>query len=262
MERGFGVGMRNEDVLVEIKGVSKTYKTSSGKNFLAIQECSFDIHEHEFVSIIGHSGCGKSTLLRMVAGLETYDTGQILLRGAEITGPSSERGMVFQEYALFPWRSVKDNILFGPELRNAGEDEKAEILAKYLKIIGLEKFENALPSELSGGMKQRVAIASVLANSPQIVLMDEPFGALDAQTRLSMQVELGKIWQETKKSVLFVTHAVDEAVYLSRRVVLMSARPGKIKEIIDIDLPYPRDFGSNEFNAYRKRLLDKIMVDH
>ena len=252
--------MSGEDVLVEIKNVSKTYKTSSGKSFLAIQECSFDIYEHEFVSIIGHSGCGKSTLLRMVAGLETYDTGQILLRGEEITGPSSERGMVFQEYALFPWRSVKDNILFGPELRNASEEEKAEILKKYLNIIGLEKFENALPSELSGGMKQRVAIASVLANSPQIVLMDEPFGALDAQTRLSMQVELGKIWQETKKSVLFVTHAVDEAVYLSRRVVLMSNRPGRIKEIIDVNLPYPRDFGSDEFNAYRKLLLDKIMV--
>lgn len=262
MERGLGVGMRTKDVLAQIKNVSKTYKTSAGKNFLAVQECSFDIHEHEFVSIIGHSGCGKSTLLRMVAGLESYDSGQILLRGNEITGPSSERGMVFQEYALFPWRTVKQNILFGPELRKASEEEKAEILSRYLKIIGLEKFENALPSELSGGMKQRVAIASVLANSPQIILMDEPFGALDAQTRLSMQIELGKIWQETKKSVLFVTHAVDEAVYLSRRVVLMSARPGRIKEIIEIDLPYPRDFGSLEFNNYRKLLLEKILIEH
>lgn len=262
MERRLGVGMKIKDVLVQIKNVSKTYKTSAGKNFLAVQECSFDIHEHEFVSIIGHSGCGKSTLLRMVAGLESYDSGQILLRGNEITGPSSERGMVFQEYALFPWRTVKQNILFGPELRKASEEEKAEILSRYLKIIGLEKFENALPSELSGGMKQRVAIASVLANSPQIILMDEPFGALDAQTRLSMQIELGKIWQETKKSVLFVTHAVDEAVYLSRRVVLMSARPGRIKEIIEIDLPYPRDFGSLEFNNYRKLLLEKILIEH
>jgi NitT/TauT family transport system ATP-binding protein len=217
------------------------------------------IGEHEFVSIIGRSGCGKSTILRMVAGLESYEQGLIELDGQQIHGPSAERGLVFQEYVLFPWRTVNKNIGFGLEIRNLPKAEIDSTVSKFVKLIGLNGFENSLPSEMSGGMRQRVAIATLHANNPKMILMDEPFGALDAQTRLSMQVELSRILMETQKSVLFITHSVEEAIYLSQRVIVMKAGPGTIQEIIDIDLPFPRDIASKGFNDMRTRLLNMLL---
>jgi NitT/TauT family transport system ATP-binding protein len=250
--------MANPNYL-SIRGLSKIFTSASGQRHLAVSEVDLSIGEHEFVSIIGRSGCGKSTILRMVAGLESYEQGLIELDGRQIHGPSAERGLVFQEYALFPWRTVSKNIGFGLEIRNLPKAEIDSTVSRFVKLIGLNGFENSLPSELSGGMRQRVAIATVLANNPKMLLMDEPFGALDAQTRLTMQVELSRIWLETQKSVLFITHSVEEAIYLSQRVVVMKAGPGTIQEIIDIDLPFPRDIASQGFNDMRTRLLNMLL---
>ncbi|HNX39843.1 MAG TPA: ABC transporter ATP-binding protein [Methanothrix sp.] len=240
--------------LLEIKGVSKLF-LADGKEMVALQDINLNIRFSEFICFIGPSGCGKTTLLRIIAGLEEASEGTVTLNGEPITGPSPERGMVFQEYSLFPWRTVMDNIIFGLELKGVSKDERTERARQYLKMIGLEKFESRYPHELSGGMKQRVAIARALVNDPKAILMDEPFGALDAQTRNVMQSELLRIWQEEKKTVVFVTHSVDEAIYLADRIVIMSARPGRIKDIIDIDLPRPRNRTSPEVNAIRDRIL-------
>lgn len=244
---------------LSVRGVGKTFVSSSGETHVAVGSVDLDIGEHEFVSIIGHSGCGKSTILRMIAGLEPCEQGRIELDGKPVQSPGAERGLVFQEYALFPWRTVRENVGFGLELRGVPKSELDSTVSRFVNMIGLSKFENSLPGELSGGMRQRVAIATVLANNPKMLLMDEPFGALDAQTRLTMQIELSRIWQETRKSVLFITHSVDEAVYLSQRVVVMKARPGAIKEIVDIDLPYPRDIASPEFTKIRAKLLHMLL---
>lgn len=244
---------------LSIRGVGKTFTAASGQKHVAVGEVDLDVGDHEFVSIIGHSGCGKSTILRMIAGLEPCEQGRIELDGRQVLGPAAERGLVFQEYALFPWRTVRENIGFGLELRGEARQQIDTTVSRFVEMIKLKGFENSLPWELSGGMRQRVAIATVLANNPKMLLMDEPFGALDAQTRLTMQVELSQIWTETRKSVLFITHSVDEAVYLSQRVVVMKARPGAIKEIVDIDLPYPRDIASAEFNNLRGKLLNMLL---
>lgn len=244
---------------LSIRGLSKTYESANGRRFQAISSVDLDVGEHEFVSIIGKSGCGKSTILRMIAGLESYSVGEIRLDGHRVAVPAPERGLVFQEYALFPWRTVRQNISFGLELKKMPAAQQEETVQRYVNLIGLAGFENALPSELSGGMRQRVAIATVLANDPKVLLMDEPFGALDAQTRLTMQVELARIWSEMRKCVLFVTHSVEEAIYLSQRIVIMKARPGCIHDIVKVDLPYPRDMSSVEFNALRARLLDYML---
>jgi NitT/TauT family transport system ATP-binding protein len=212
----------------------------------------------EFVCVLGPSGCGKTTLLRIIAGLEEPTGGTILLNKKEITDPGSDRGMVFQEFGLFPWRTVRKNIEFGIEIRKVEKEERRKISDKYIDLVGLKGFENSHPYELSGGMKQRVGIARALANNPEILLMDEPFGALDAQTRNLMQKELLRIWSETKKTVVFITHSVDEAVFVADRVVVMSARPGKIRYVFNVGWERPRDRASVEFASLRKKILAEL----
>lgn len=212
----------------------------------------------EFVCVLGPSGCGKTTLLRIIAGLEEPTGGTILLNNKEITGPGSDRGMVFQEFGLFPWRTVRKNIEFGLEIRKVEKEERRKISDKYIDLVGLKGFENSHPYELSGGMKQRVGIARALANDPEILLMDEPFGALDAQTRNLMQKELLRIWSETKKTVVFITHSVDEAVFVADRVVVMSARPGNIRYVFNVEWERPRDRASVEFASLRKKILAEL----
>lgn len=240
--------------LLEVKGVHKIF-LADGKEMEALHDINLSIRENEFVCFIGPSGCGKTTLLRIIAGLEEPTCGTVSLAGEQIKGPAPERGMVFQEYSLFPWRTVLNNVAFGLELKGVPSDERNARAMQYLKMVGLERFETRYPHELSGGMKQRVAIARALVNDPRALLMDEPFGALDAQTRNVMQSELLRIWEEEKKTVVFVTHSVDEAIYLADRIVIMSARPGRIKDIIEIDLPRPRNRTSPEVNLIRDRIL-------
>lgn len=240
--------------LLEIKNVSKLFR-ADGREMEALHDISLSIKENEFVCFIGPSGCGKTTLLRIIAGLEEPTSGAVYLRDVPIKGPGPERGMVFQEYSLFPWRTVLDNVAFGPELKGMQKDERQRRSRQYLRMVGLERFESRYPHELSGGMKQRVAIARALVNDPLAILMDEPFGALDAQTRNIMQSELLRIWNEEKKTVVFVTHSVDEAIYLADRIVMMSARPGRIKDIIDVSITRPRNRTSPEVNRIRDRIL-------
>jgi len=225
---------------------------------LAIADFDLDVEEGEFVCILGPSGCGKTTILRIIAGLESQTRGKILLNGKEISGPGSDRGMVFQEFALFPWRTVRRNVEFGLELKGIPPEERRERTQKFIELVGLNGFEDYHPYQLSGGMKQRVGIARALANQPAILLMDEPFGALDAQTRNLMQKELLRIWSETKKTVIFVTHSVDEALYLADRIVVMTARPSSIGQIYEIKWPRPRDRASPEFAALRKQILAQL----
>jgi NitT/TauT family transport system ATP-binding protein len=246
--------------LLEVKGVFKRFE-ADGQLMEALHDVDLIIEEGEFVCFIGPSGCGKTTLLRIVAGLDTPTEGTALLDGNVITGPGPDRGMVFQEYSLFPWRTVIDNIAFGLELKGMPQGERSALSRQYLKMVGLERFERSYPHELSGGMKQRVAIARALVNDPRAILMDEPFGALDAQTRNVMQSELLRIWQEERKTILFVTHSVDEAIYLSDRIVIMSARPGRIKDIIGIDLERPRKRTSLEVNTIRDRILEDLRAE-
>jgi NitT/TauT family transport system ATP-binding protein len=215
----------------------------------------------EFVCVLGPSGCGKTTLLRIIAGLEEPTSGKILLKNKEITGPGSDRGMVFQEFGLFPWRSVRKNIEFGLEIRKIPKEERKAISDRYIDLVGLKGFETSHPNELSGGMKQRVGIARALANDPAILLMDEPFGALDAQTRNLMQKELLRIWSEMKKTVIFITHSVDEAVFVADRIVVMSARPGKIKSIFNVEWERPRDRAGVEFASLRKKILAELEIE-
>jgi len=243
--------------LLEIKGLNKLF-WADGKEMEVLREINLSIRENEFICFIGPSGCGKTTLLRIIAGLEEPTSGTVSLAGDLITGPGPERGMVFQEYSLFPWRTVLDNIAFGLELKGVPADERRTQSRQYLKMVGLERFEARYPHELSGGMKQRVAIARALVNDPKALLMDEPFGALDAQTRNIMQSELLRIWEEEKKTVVFVTHSVDEAIFLADRIVTMSARPGRVKEVIEITLPRPRNRTSSEVNKIRDRILSDL----
>ena len=234
--------MAGEDraVKLHIENVYKEYKGEHG-NTVALNGVNLDIMENEFVCVVGPSGCGKSTLLNIIAGLHEATSGTCYLDGKPITDVGVERGVVFQQYALFPWQTVLKNVMFGPQMKRLPKAECEDIARKYIKLVGLEGFENAYPKELSGGMKQRVAIARAYANNPEVLLMDEPFGALDAQTRAQLQTELLKTWEEEQKTCFFITHDVDEAILLAQRVVIMSARPGRIKRIVDIDIPYPRD---------------------
>lgn len=241
-----------------LEGISQVFEKDGGQSTQALDNVSLDIKAQEFVCIIGTSGCGKTTLLRIIAGLDTPDSGKITLDNERITVPDPRRGMVFQEYSLFPWRTVMRNITFGLEMQGIGKKEAIEAADKYLKLVGLEQFKSSYPYELSGGMRQRVAIARALANEPKVLLMDEPFGALDAQTRNLLQQELLQIWDKKGVTILFVTHSVDEAVYLADRIVVMSARPGKIKEIINVGLPRPRDRTSHNANTLRERLLNML----
>jgi NitT/TauT family transport system ATP-binding protein len=226
---------------VALAGVGKTYRdAASGRQLRALEDISLTIAEGEFVSLIGPSGCGKTTLLKIMDGLLPFDEGSIEIEGRALTGPGPERAMVFQSFALMPWRTVRDNVGFGLRLRGIKGEEAAATVQRYVDMVGLRGFEDVYPEQLSGGMQQRVGLARALAVSPSILLMDEPFGSLDAQTRNLLQVDLERIWEVDNKTAVFVTHAMDEAVFLSSRVVVMSPRPGSIHEIIDVDLPRPR----------------------
>ena len=227
------------NIKVKIDGVRKVFNGRSGE-MVALNGINMDILDNEFVCVVGPSGCGKSTLLNIIAGLMEPTSGNVFVDGKKVQGTGVERGVVFQQYALFPWLTVKKNVEFGLRLKNLPEDEIEEIAMKYIRMVDLEKFTNAYPKELSGGLKQRVAIARAYAVNPEVLLMDEPFGALDAQTRTQLQSELLKTWQEERKTCFFITHDVEEAIILAQRVVIMSARPGRIKEIVEIDIPYPR----------------------
>ena len=231
---------RNLTPKVVIKDVKKVYEGRNGP-VVALNGANLEIQDNEFICVVGPSGCGKSTLLNILAGLLEPTSGEILVYGKPVEGTSVDRGVVFQQYALFPWLTVKKNVEFGLKLQKKSKEECEEIAMKYIKMVGLEKFTNSYPKELSGGMKQRVAIARAYAVNPSLLLMDEPFGALDAQTRTQLQTELLKTWEEEKKTCFFITHDVEEAILLASRVVVMSARPGRIKEVIDIYIPYPRD---------------------
>ncbi len=246
---------------LEVRNVTKAYISEEGE-IKALEDINLDVKPGEFLCIIGPSGCGKTTLLRMIAGLEYPTSGEIILDGKEVKGPSPDRGMVFQEFSLFPWRTVLKNVEFGLQMRNIKSKERHAIAERYIELVGLRGFEKHYPYELSGGMKQRVAIARALATEPSILLMDEPFGSVDAQTRNILQEELLQIWKRTKKTIIFVTHSVDEAVYLADRVVVMSARPGRIVECIDIDIERPRKRTSVEANVIREQLLRKLITEH
>ena len=229
------------NVKVQIKGVEKVYEGRNGKT-VALNGVDLDIYDNEFICVVGPSGCGKSTLLNIIAGLHEPSAGEVLVDGVKVEGTGVDRGVVFQQYALFPWLTVKKNVEFGLKLRkDLTPQQRDEIAMKYIKMVGLEKFVDSYPKELSGGMKQRVAIARAYAVNPSILLMDEPFGALDAQTRTQLQTELLRTWEEEQKTCFFITHDVEEAIILAQRVVIMCARPGRVKEIVDIDIPYPRN---------------------
>ena len=240
-----------------LKNVTRTF-ISKENAINALDKVNLEVKDEEFVCILGPSGCGKTTMLRIIAGLDKPTAGEVLLDGVRVDKPGQDRGMVFQDYSLFPWRTVIDNIAFGPEVFGVDKKERYESAREYLKLLDLEKFENSFPYELSGGMRQRIAIVRALINNPKLLLMDEPFGALDAQTRNIMQSELLRIWEKKHKTILFVTHSVDEAVYLADRIVVMSARPGTIKEIFNIDLPHPRIRTSQEANLIRDRVLKSL----
>jgi ABC-type nitrate/sulfonate/bicarbonate transport system ATPase subunit len=240
---------------VVIRGVSKRFQVGEVE---ALARIDATIERAAFVCLIGASGCGKSTLLRVIAGFEEPTTGEVLVEDKPVTAPGSDRGMVFQDYALFPWMTVRQNIGFGPRQRQLPRKEVEDIADEFVKLVGLERAANRYPSQLSGGMKQRVAIARVLANNANILLMDEPFGALDALTREQLQRELLQIWTRTRVTILFVTHSVEEAALLADRVLVMSAGPGRIESDIRIDLPRPRDVSSPEFNAVRRELAQRL----
>ena len=236
-------GEERRRVKLRIENVVKEYKGERGTT-VALNGVNMEILENEFICVVGPSGCGKSTLLNILAGLHEASGGTCYLDDEPIHGTDIRRGVVFQQYALFPWLTVLKNVMFGPQMKRMPRDQCEAIARKYIKVVGLEDFENSYPKELSGGMKQRVAIARAYANDPEVLLMDEPFGALDAQTRAQLQTELLKTWEQEKKTCFFITHDVDEAILLAQRVVIMSARPGRIKRIVDIDIPYPRDQGT------------------
>lgn len=248
---------------IKIQGLHKTYLTKTGRT-VALQNVDLTIGGDEFIALVGPSGCGKSTLLRIVAGLDRPTTGRVLLDGRAVTRPGPDRGMVFQSYTLFPWLTVAQNIAFGLREKRMPEKEQRAIVAGYIELVGLKGFENHWPKQLSGGMQQRTAIARALANDPEILLLDEPFGALDNQTRGLMQELLLGIWEREKKTVLFVTHDIEEAIFMASRVVVMSARPGRIKSDVAVELPHPRHYTiktSPEFSALKARLTEDIRVE-
>lgn len=243
-----------------IEGVSKIYADKK-RQVTALQNTSFTVKPSEFVTLLGPSGCGKSTLLKIVAGLEEPSSGRVLLDGQEVEGPNRDRGMVFQTYTLFPWLTVRQNIEFGLDVAGKSKKDRYDVSQHYIEKIGLKGFEQAYPSELSGGMKQRVAIARALANDPKVLLMDEPFGALDAQTRTVMQELLLDVWDESHKTIIFVTHDVEEAVFIGDTIYVMTARPGKIKARISVDLPPKRTYDlkvSEKFLDIKKDVLALI----
>ena len=246
---------------LSIDNVSLTFESRKADKVVALKDLSMEIPDKQFAVIVGPSGCGKSSLLDLIAGLRDTTGGQCRIDGTTIQRPGSDRGMVFQTYSLFPWLTVKRNIEFGPSINGVPKDEREERTVHYVKTVGLSSFEDAYPAQLSGGMRQRVAIARALANDPQVLLMDEPFGALDSQTRSIMQQLLLDIWEQEHKTVLFVTHDIDEALYLGDVVYVMSARPGRIMDTISVDLDRPRDYDvimSSEFIDLKRRIMTTL----
>lgn len=257
------MSVRNAKLLVE--KVSRSFPgVRGGAPVRALLPVDLNVAENDFITILGPSGCGKSTLLRIIAGLDHPSEGRVLLDGREVRGPGPDRGMVFQSYTLFPWLTVAENIAFGLREKGVPEAQRKEIVANYVQLVGLKGFENHWPKQLSGGMQQRTAIARALANDPEILLLDEPFGALDNQTRGLMQELLLGIWEREKKTVLFVTHDIEEAIFMASRVIVMSARPGRIKSDVAVDLPHPRSYTiktSPEFSEFKARLTEEIRVE-
>lgn len=249
--------VKEGETQIKIDHLRKVYRKDEVET-VAIDDFTLDIKKGELISIVGPSGCGKTTLLRMIAGLMESTSGSITIEGVPCVAPGPDRGMVFQDFALFPWRSVRKNVEFGMEVTGVPKEERHERAMKYIKMVGLEKFANSRIHELSGGMKQRVGIARALVNNPKVVLMDEPFGALDAQTRNIMQAELLKILKDSDQTIIFITHSVDEAVFLSDRIIILTKRPATIKEIVEIPWQRPRDRASPEFTALRKRILEEL----
>lgn len=252
-----GVTRPSGEVEVHIEDLVKVYQGQDGKVH-ALEGISFDIHEHEFVCLLGPSGCGKTTLLRTIAGFESPTSGRVELHGRAVTGPTTDLGVVFQEYLLFPWLTVRGNVMFGLKQQESTQRARERRARAMIELVGLEGFEESYPRELSGGMKQRVGIARALAVDPSILLMDEPFGSVDAQTRDRLHRELISIWQETEKTVVFVTHNVEEAVKLADRIVVLSSSPGRIREELEIELERPRKRTDEAFAAYQDRLMDLI----
>ena len=250
--------------LLSIQGVSRTFVSPKGQTTQALLPVDFDVAENDFVTILGPSGCGKSTMLRIVAGLDHPTSGRVLLGGRPVEGPGADRGMVFQSYTLFPWLSIEQNIRFGLRERGMPEAQQKERAAYFIAKVGLRGFEQHFPKQLSGGMQQRTAIARALANDPKILLMDEPFGGLDNQTRVLMQELLLGIWEAERKTVMFVTHDIDEAIFMANRVAVFSARPGRIKTELAVDLPHPRHYTiktSPEFMDLKARLTEEIRAE-
>lgn len=256
--------LTENNVRVKIDNVRKVFNTRNGE-MVALNGVSLDIHNNEFICVVGPSGCGKSTLLNIIAGLTEPTSGKVYCDGKEVTGTGTERGVVFQQYALFPWLTVKKNVMFALEMRSVKGKEAEEEALKYLAMVDLVKFADHYPKELSGGMKQRVAIARAYAANPEVLLMDEPFGALDAQTRTQLQTELLETWEREKKTCFFITHDVEEAIILAQRVIIMSARPGRIKDIVDVNIPYPRTQETKltpEFNELKNHIWSQVYQEY
>lgn len=238
---------------LSIQNVNKSF-TVDGQKVDVLKDINFEIQEGEFIAIVGHSGCGKSTLLKIIAGLEKNDTGLVTADGKEVSGPGMDRGMIFQEHRLFPWMSIEKNVQLG--LKGLSKEEKTKLSDQYLELVKLSEFKKAYPSQLSGGMSQRAAIARSLVSQPEILLLDEPFGALDALTKIELQEELLKIRERFHNTMIMVTHDIEEAVFLADRIVVMSARPGRIKDVIKVELGKYRDRGGSDFAHYKKKIFD------
>lgn len=238
---------------LSIQNVNKSF-TVDGQKVDVLKDINLEVQEGEFIAIVGHSGCGKSTLLKIIAGLEKNDTGLVTVDGKEVNGPGMDRGMIFQEHRLFPWMSIEKNVQLG--LKGLSKEEKTKLSNQYLELVKLSEFKKAYPSQLSGGMSQRAAIARSLVSQPEVLLLDEPFGALDALTKIELQEELLKIRERFHNTMLMVTHDIEEAVYLADRIVVMSARPGRIKDVIKVELGTYRDRGGSDFSHYKKKIFD------
>ena len=252
--------LRERPVALSVRGLTKHFETPKGRT-TALDNVSFEVHKRELMCVIGPSGCGKSTLVRILAGLETPTAGELLVYGEPVAGPGPDRGMVFQSYTLFPWLTVKQNVMFGQRVAGRSTLFAASEAREWIELVGLTKFENSYPHQLSGGMKQRVAIARALANQPRVLFMDEPFGALDAQTRANMQAYLLEIWKNVDITIVFITHDLDEAVFLSDRILVLDANPGRVRELVEVAVPRPRSFtqvAAPDFTATRHHIAQLI----